>query len=182
MTRFFQMGCTLFTHIQIFANQEAPVADKPLADGTVIQMLRRIPDRRLPSCPKFLFIASFKNDPLPFCGGRDARLGKPNRLSAEFCSTDAAGNAEEEHLPGGQILQQHIYQLFQSQLTAFRDLDGFILYKNKRQINNPENTSSANTEKVSSGYVQDAQSEKLRIVHPDRSYADVIRITSHRCR
>jgi hypothetical protein len=36
MTRFFQMGCTLFTHIQILANQEAPVADKPLADGAVV--------------------------------------------------------------------------------------------------------------------------------------------------
>ena len=36
VARFFQMGCTLFTHIQIIADQEAPVADQPFADGTVV--------------------------------------------------------------------------------------------------------------------------------------------------
>jgi hypothetical protein len=91
-------------------------------------VLCRIPDCRLSGCPEFLFIAGFKNDPLSFGWGSDARLGKPNRLSTELCCAGAAGNAEEKYLPGGQIFQQHIYQLFQSQLTAFRVLDGFILY------------------------------------------------------
>jgi hypothetical protein len=95
------MGCALFTHIQIIANQETSVADKPLTDRAVIQMLRRIPDCCLSGIPEFLFIASFKNDPLPFRWGRDARLGKPNRLSSELCCAVAAGNAEEKYLPGG---------------------------------------------------------------------------------
>jgi hypothetical protein len=129
MPRFFQMGCALFTHIQILANQEAPVADKPLAYGTVIQMFRRIPDCCLSGCPEFLFIASFKNDSLPFCGGYNARLGKPNRLAAVRSAASSTGNTEEKYLPGGQVFQQHIYQLFQSQLTAFRVLDGFILHE-----------------------------------------------------
>ena len=114
------MGCSLFTHIQILANQEAPVADQALADGAVIQMLRRIPDRCLSGCPEFLFIASFKDDSLPFRRRCNARLGKTNLLSAVLRAAGATRYTEEEHILGGQIFQQHIYQLFQSQLTAFR--------------------------------------------------------------
>jgi hypothetical protein len=91
----------LFTHIQILTNQEAPVADQSFADGAVVQVLCRIPDRGLSCCPEFLLIASFIDDFLSLCGGCDTRLGKPNRLAAEFCSAGAAGNAEEEHLTCG---------------------------------------------------------------------------------
>ena len=35
----FQIGCTLPAHIQIFTDQEAPVADQSLADGAIVQML-----------------------------------------------------------------------------------------------------------------------------------------------
>lgn len=122
------MDRTLFTHIQIFANQEAPVADKPLADGAVIQMFRRIPDCRLSGCPEFLFIASFEDDPFPLRWGCDACFGKPNRFAAELCSAGAAADAEEKYLPGGQVFQHHFDKLLQPQLTAFRVLDGFILY------------------------------------------------------
>jgi len=113
------MGGTLFTHIQILANQEAPVADKPLADGAVIQVLRCFPNRCLSGIPKFLLIQRVKDDPLPLCGGCDTCLGKPSRLAAKCCAAAATGDPEEEHLPGGQIFQQHFNQLFQSQLTAF---------------------------------------------------------------
>jgi hypothetical protein len=95
------MGCTLFTHIQIIADQEAPVADQSFADGTVVEMLCRIPNSRLSCCPEFLLIASFEDDTLSFRWGCDPRLGKANRLTAELCSAGAASNAKEEHFPGG---------------------------------------------------------------------------------
>ena len=31
------MGCALFTNVQIVTDQEAPAADQPFADGTIIQ-------------------------------------------------------------------------------------------------------------------------------------------------
>ena len=88
----------------------------------------RFPDCRLSGRTEFLLIASFKDDPLPFRWGNNPCLGKTHRLSAKHCSAGAAGNAEEEHLPGGQVFEHHFNQLFQSQLTAFRVLDSFILY------------------------------------------------------
>ena len=52
-----------------------------------------------------MLVASFIDDFLSLRSGGDARLGKSNRLATELCSAGAAGDAKEEHLPGGQVFQ-----------------------------------------------------------------------------
>ena len=107
--------------------KEAPVADQPLADGAIIQMLRRIPDCHLPGIPEFLLIQRIKDDLFSLCRGSDSCLGKAHLLASVLPSAGSTSNPEEEYLTGGQIRKQHFDQILQSQLTAFRDLDRFIL-------------------------------------------------------
>ena len=118
------MGCALLTHVRIVTNQEAPVADQPLADGAIIQLFRRIPNGRLPGSPEFLFIDYIEDDLLSFCLGYEFCFGKALRLVGKFCT---ASDAKEEYIPRWQILKKQFDQFFQLQLTAFHAPDDFIL-------------------------------------------------------
>ena len=93
------MGCALLTHVQIVTDQEAPVADQPFADGAIIQLLRRIPNGRLPGGPEFLFIDRVEDDFLSFRLGYKSCFGKAPRFVGKLCTASSAGDPEEEYIP-----------------------------------------------------------------------------------
>jgi len=114
-----QLGCALLAHIQIVADQEAAITNQPLTDGTVIQMLDRVPDGTESGTLEFLLVDRVIDNLLALCLWHNACFGKTHRLVGILRPADTAGNAEEEHIPGGQVLHQLFNEFFQSQFTAF---------------------------------------------------------------
>ena len=64
-----QVGCALFAHIQIIADQEALITDQPFTNGAVVHMLCRIPDCCAAGISEFLLIQRIVDDLLALCGG-----------------------------------------------------------------------------------------------------------------
>ena len=94
----FQIGCTLFAHIQIITNQETTITDQLLTNGAVVHMLRSIPNCYAASLSEFLLIQCIVNDLLALCGGWESGLGKTDRLITVFRTAASASYPEPEDI------------------------------------------------------------------------------------
>ena len=107
------------THIQILANQKAPVANRSPADRAAVKYIRCLPHRIVFCNLVFLLIQGVKDDLFTLAFRAHARLGKADLSAAPYLAALGTADGKAKYVPRRAVFQKGFYDFSQRRSPSF---------------------------------------------------------------